>query len=279
MKILAIRGKNLASLAGDFEVDFQQEPLASAGLFAISGSTGAGKSTLLDALCLALYDDTPRLLRASARGIALPDVRDARVTQQDTRNLLRRGCTEGHAEVDFVGSDNHAYRARWSVRRSRSKVDGALQKIAMTLKQLPDLQAIGGTNNEVKTEIAQRIGLSFGQFTRAVLLAQNEFSAFLKADDKERGELLETLTGSTVYTAISRRAYERAKRESAALQQLHARLADQKPLPQEAREQLENDSKAANLVVTQLEQRKTLLEQRLRWHQHSRTLQQQEQSA
>jgi DNA repair protein SbcC/Rad50 len=279
MKILAIRGRNLASLAGDFEVDFQQEPLASAGLFAISGPTGAGKSTLLDALCLALYDDTPRLLRASARGIALPDVRDERVTPQDTRNLLRRGCAEGHAEVDFVGSDNNAYRARWSVRRSRSKIDGALQKIAMTLKQLPDLQAIGGTNNEVKAEIAQRIGLSFDQFTRAVLLAQNEFSAFLKADDNERGELLETLTGSTVYSAISKRAYERAKREGAALQQLNARLADQKPLPQEAREQLVQDSQAADLVVTQLELRKTLLEQRLRWHQHSRTLRQQEQAA
>jgi exonuclease SbcC len=279
MKILAIRGKNLASLAGDFEVDFQQEPLASAGLFAISGPTGAGKSTLLDALCLALYDDTPRLLRASARGIALPDVRDERVTPQDTRNLLRRGCAEGHAEVDFVGSDNNTYRARWSVRRSRSKADGALQKIAMTLKQLPDLQAIGGTNNEVKAEIAQRIGLSFDQFTRAVLLAQNEFSAFLKADDNERGELLETLTGSTVYSAISRRAFERAKREGAALQQLNVRLADQKPLPQEAREQLDRDSKAADLAVTQLELRKTLLEQRLRWHQHSRALQQQVQAA
>jgi len=37
MKILAIRGKNLASLAGEFCVDFQQEPLASSGLFAING--------------------------------------------------------------------------------------------------------------------------------------------------------------------------------------------------------------------------------------------------
>ncbi|MFD2272013.1 AAA family ATPase [Undibacterium arcticum] len=64
MKILAIRGKNLASLAGEFEVDFEQEPLKSAGLFAISGPTGAGKSTLLDALCMALYESTPRLLKA-----------------------------------------------------------------------------------------------------------------------------------------------------------------------------------------------------------------------
>ena len=64
MKILAIRGRNLASLADSFEVDFSREPLLNAGLFAISGPTGAGKSTLLDALCLALYGDTPRLAQA-----------------------------------------------------------------------------------------------------------------------------------------------------------------------------------------------------------------------
>ena len=52
MKILAIRGKNLASLEGEFAVDFTSEPLVSAGLFAITGPTGDGKSKLLDALCL-----------------------------------------------------------------------------------------------------------------------------------------------------------------------------------------------------------------------------------
>ena len=50
MKILAIRGRNLASLASEFCVDFQSEPLASAGLFSITGPTGAGKSTLINML-------------------------------------------------------------------------------------------------------------------------------------------------------------------------------------------------------------------------------------
>ena len=63
MKIVAIRGKNLASLEGEFMIDFTVEPLCSAGIFAITGSTGAGKSTLLDALCLALFDCTPRMNR------------------------------------------------------------------------------------------------------------------------------------------------------------------------------------------------------------------------
>ena len=67
MKIVAIRGKNLASLEGEFMIDFTVEPLCSAGIFAITGSTGAGKSTLLDALCLALFDCTPRMNKAKDR--------------------------------------------------------------------------------------------------------------------------------------------------------------------------------------------------------------------
>ena len=121
MKILRISGKNLASLAGEFTVDFQAEPLASSGLFAISGPTGAGKSTLLDALCLALYGDTPRLLKRSST--RLPDVGEETVTAQDPRTLLRRGTAEGWAEVDFIGSDDGHYRARWAVRRSRNKAN------------------------------------------------------------------------------------------------------------------------------------------------------------
>ena len=279
MKILAIRGSNLASLAGPFEVDLQREPLASAGLFAISGPTGAGKSTLLDALCLALYDATPRLLNAGSRGIDLPDVQGEKVKPQDTRTLLRRGTAEGHAEVDFVGSDGQAYRARWSVRRSRAKAEGALQKINMTLHHLPNMQAIGGTMREVKTEIEQRIGLSFDQFTRAVLLAQNEFSAFLKADDGERGELLETLTGNSIYSTISMRAFERERLEKTALQALNERLADHRPMPADARKELAASRAQAAQHLTQLEQRRTLLELARRWHTDLNNLCQQEQFA
>ena len=267
MKILAIRGKNLASLAGEFEIPFQQEPLASAGLFAISGPTGAGKSTLLDALCLALYDDTPRLLKAGSTGSKLPDVAGETVTPHDTRTLLRRGAAEGYAEVDFIGNDGGSYRARWSVRRSRSKSEGKLQSVIMSLISLPDEQPIGGgTKSEVKAEIERRIGLSFEQFTRSVLLAQNEFSTFLKADDNERGELLETLTGISIYTVISKRAFEREKIEKAVLTRLNDRLADQKPLNQEARAQLNQNSLQANEALAIIDARGKNFNEHLRWH-------------
>jgi exonuclease SbcC len=274
MKILKISGRNLASLAGEFCVDFEQEPLASAGLFAISGPTGAGKSTLLDALCLALYDATPRLLKGKS-GSLLPDVGAETVSVQDPRTLLRRGAADAWAEVDFVGNDGLRYRARWSVRRARAKASGGLQKSVMTLHRLPDLIALGGTKTEVAFEIAQRIGLSFEQFTRAVLLAQNEFSAFLKTEENERGELLETLTGSAIYSAISRRAFERFKLEQAAMQRLAARLADQTPLAPEARAAIDAQTAAADAALEQVDARKASLEQDLRWHQEADRLGQQ----
>ena len=264
MKILRICGKNLASLAGEFAVDFESEPLASSGLFAISGPTGAGKSTLLDALCLALYGDTPRLLRRS--GTRLPDVGDETVTAQDPRTLLRRGAAEGWAEVDFVGSDDGRYRARWAVRRSRNKPGGALQPVKVTLHRLPELAPLGGTNTEAAAEIVQRVGLSFDQFTRAVLLAQNEFSAFLKSDENERGELLETLTGSTIYSQISRRAFERYKLEQHNTQVLQATLANAAPLALEERAQLDLERAAADTAREALDSRHALFEAQLRWH-------------
>jgi exonuclease SbcC len=273
MKILKISGKNLASLAGEFEVDFQQEPLASSGLFAISGPTGAGKSTLLDALCLALYDATPRLLKVLGRGSALPDVGKETVNAQDTRTLLRRSTPDGYAQVDFVGNDGGHYRARWSVRRSRTKAEGALQATAMSLHQLPALQPIGGTKTEVKEEIEKRIGLSFDQFTRAVLLAQNEFSTFLKTEDNERGELLETLTGSSIYTDISMRAFERAKKEKQVLERLGEKLADQRPLSPEERSETEASSGAAETALQTIDLRKAVLELQQRWHQETHKLQ------
>ena len=279
MRILAIRGKNLASLAGEFELHFHQNPLATAGLFAICGPTGSGKSTLLDALCLALYDETPRLTRAAVKGVSLPDVGEDTITPQDSRNLLRRGAGEGFAEVDFVGNDGVDYRARWSVRRARGKAGGKLQNTELLLQTLDGGQPIGGVKTEVQQAIRDRVGLSFPQFTRAVLLAQNEFAAFLKANDNERAELLETLTGLDVYTGISIRAYERARNEQKALEALQTQLAGQQPLDDEARTLLEQTLTAAKAETTTLEQRKTELDRQWQWHERWRQLQQNEQQA
>ncbi|MCX8193886.1 MAG: hypothetical protein N3G19_00775 [Candidatus Pacearchaeota archaeon] len=50
--------------------------------------------------------------------------------------------------------------------------------------------------SEVKEKVEQITGLDYQRFLRSVMLAQGDFSAFLKADEKSRGELLEKITGT-----------------------------------------------------------------------------------
>jgi len=278
MKILAIRGKNLASL-GEFNVDFTQEPLVSSGLFAITGATGAGKSTLLDALCLALYNETPRLSHVSPQAGSLADVGEHSLGIHDTKNILRRGAVEGFAEVDFVGNDGQHYRAKWSVRRAHNRTTGAVQNENLSLQQLPELQPIGHKKTEVLASIQEKIGLSFKEFNRAVLLAQNEFFAFLKADDSERASLLEALTGSKVFSDLSKQVHANNRQQRDNLARLQQQLNLQPPLNPEAKQQLIDNltqlQKQIQFEQTQLEQ----LKKYLAWHDTAQQLQQRQQQA
>ena len=210
MKILAIRLKNLTSIEGTVEVDFRTEPLHSAGIFAISGPTGAGKSTLLDALCLALYDKAPRFA-TSVENVNLADVGDNQINQSDVRNLLRRGTSDGYAEVDFLGIDGRRYRSRWSVRRTRNKINGSLQSQTLEVKELDTEKEFQGTKKELLIQLVELVGLTYEQFTRTVLLAQNDFATFLKSKGAAKAELLEKLTGTGVYSRISQEVYARNK--------------------------------------------------------------------
>ena len=219
MKILTIRLKNLASIEGTFEIDFQAEPLRSAGIFAISGPTGAGKSTILDALCLALYDKTPRF-SASVESLYMSDIGESRVNQADVKNILRRGTGEGFAEVDFLGASGHCYRSRWSVRRTGSRANGALRSQTIQVTDLTANQELQGTRKELLAQLVTLVGLTYEQFTRTVLLAQNDFATFLKSRESAKAELLEKLTGTEIYSRISSEIYLRSKTADAELNQL-----------------------------------------------------------
>ncbi|AGC42357.1 nuclease SbcCD subunit C [Myxococcus stipitatus DSM 14675] len=226
MRILGIRGSNLTSFAGNFALELDRPPLDRLGLFAITGATGAGKSTLLDALCLALFDRTPRLGGRGGVPVGRADEEDeARLSAYDVRGMLRRGAGEGFAEVDFQGKDGRRYRARWSVWRARGRAEGRFRPQEMSLTEVASGQQFGRTKGEVLTAIQERLGLSFDQFRRSALLAQGEFAAFLKADANERAELLERMTGTEVYSRLSMAAHEKNKAEQEQLAQRERGLA------------------------------------------------------
>lgn len=240
MKILTIRLKNLASIEGTFEVDFTVEPLRSAGIFAISGPTGAGKSTILDALCLALYDKTPRFA-ASGESLFLSDVGENQVNQSDVKNILRRGTGEGFAEVDFLGATGRRYRSRWSVRRARSKATGSLQPQTLQVTDLDKEEDLQGTKTELLAQLVSLVGLTYEQFTRTVLLAQNDFATFLKSRESAKAELLEKLTGTEIYSRISREIYTRSKAADEAMNLLKNSISLIELLPEDELQNLQKE--------------------------------------
>ncbi|EKF54420.1 SMC domain-containing protein [Galbibacter marinus] len=278
MKILAIRIHNLASLGGKTVIDFTNEPLSSAGIFAITGPTGSGKSTILDALCLSLYARTPRY-RHAENSIDVADVKGSTIKQGDVRGILRDGSSSGYAEVDFVGVDGHHYSSTWSVRRARNKAEGNLQPYEMSLKNISTDQDIPGKKTELLPEIERLVGLNFEQFTRSVLLAQGDFTAFLKAAKDEKSSLLEKLTGTHIYSEISKKVYEHHKEESQNLKVLDVQREGIATLTTEELKDYKIQKEKLGTLVKADEKRFEELNKQVSWHERWIELQGSVQSA
>ena len=205
MKLIKLIIENIASIESA-EIDFDRGSLGDASVFLITGDTGAGKSTILDSICLALYNTTPRLNMASG---TKSNFGTDNITARNTSNLLRHGARQASAVLRFTGTDGLEYEAVWQVRRNRNnKLTSPEQTLTwgdVTLRNADAVKRI--------TEVA--VGLDFEQFCRTTMLAQGQFTQFLKSKDDEKSEILEKLTGTGIYSEIGKKIEEIKKEKEA----------------------------------------------------------------
>jgi exonuclease SbcC len=194
MKIINLAFSNINSLAGTWSIDFEN-PAFSEGLFAITGPTGAGKTSVLDAISLALYGKTVR-----------EDI------SKDHNEVMTQGTGQCHAELTFE-VDKHRYRCRWSQDRARKKPDGTLQNAAREIADAATGAILADQLRNADAKVVELTGLSFDQFTRAVLLAQGQFDTFLKAKDSERADILEKITNTGIFSKIGTAVFTRFQEE------------------------------------------------------------------
>lgn len=206
MKILKLGFSNINSLKGNFSIDFESPELASAGLFAITGSTGAGKSTILDAITLALYCYTSRFQEITKKTI------------EEEKGIITRGTTESYAEISFQ-VNGQTYLSQWSAGLTRT---GNLSKIVLKVSKWEDgaFKPITDKLKDSRAEIVRIIGLSQEQFTQAIVLSQGKFDEFLRAPKADRYKLLEIITGTVLFREIGRMAFERHREIKEKIKQL-----------------------------------------------------------
>lgn len=220
MKLHKISLENLNSLYGQHSIDLSRD-LRDSPLFLIMGQTGAGKSTILDAICLALFGETPRLFRERGR------------QHTDSRIIMSQGTGECTATVEFSklsqDGERRFYRAAWTCRRSRGKADGRLQNPERSLEELDDQRRpvrvlTSGSKKSDTDPVFDEIleGMTAADFKRSMLLAQGEFAAFIRADSDARASILERLTNTEKYREIGRRAAQRMRDAKDIYQRLKA---------------------------------------------------------
>lgn len=191
MKILKLRLQNLNSVYGSWEIDFTHPDYEEAGIFAIVGPTGSGKSTILDAISLALFGKTPRLGLISS----------------SNNEIMSRHTAECLAEVEFETAKG-VYSCTWSQAKAHKKVDGKLQDSSHEISDLVNKKILATKKRDVLDCVKEITGLDYEQFTRSILLPQGGFADFLQANSAERAPILEQITGTGIYTEISKKVHE-----------------------------------------------------------------------
>ncbi len=256
MKILNIRFQNLNSLRDELHsIPLEEPPLSTTNLFAITGETGAGKTTILDAVTLALYGEVARKCHVN--------------------EIISYGTISAFAEVEFAVATG-VYRAKWSIAKAHQKVDGNIKAPKVELSVINtdtgEGRIIAEKKKDFKEKIQEITQLDYQQFTKSVLLAQGDFAAFLKASTRERGRMLERITGMEIYAELSVAAFNKAKELRRLLEMQKARLEGLELLSEEAVARHQAEITTLNQRIEQGNRRLEKWQNAQKWYERYQTL-------
>ena len=243
MKLLNLKFKNINSLSGSWEIDFAKPEFTVNGIFAITGKTGAGKSSILDAITLALYGKTPRV----------------NITGQNN-DVMTRGASDCYAEIMFeIGGKK--WKSAWKQERTRT---GTLKPVNRLIADETN-KILADKVSNCDSKIVEILGLTFQQFTKVIMLTQGSFAAFLQADSRDKGELLEQITGTDIYGEISRKVFERNKAEKEKLEKILIEIGANRILTEDEIETLHREIEEITTQKIQIDSDLQKLEAAKRW--------------
>ncbi|OYT11625.1 MAG: hypothetical protein B6I18_03495 [Bacteroidetes bacterium 4572_112] len=257
MRILKIELQNINSLKSDVPIviDFESDAFQNVGLYAITGPTGAGKTTILDAISIALYREVPRFNSGSSKA-SLEDV-------------VSYGSANAFVLLHFENK-GILYESYWGI-RVKQKNGKPLKNIdeKVRLKNITDSKIIAESVSEVRTQVEAILQLNFKQFLRSVMLAQGEFAAFLSADKKTKGELLEQITGEEIYKRIGEEINARIYSERRKLEEIKNRINSVDLISDELRAELNTENKIIEEKLTNLSEEINRLKSIEQWYKHA----------
>jgi DNA repair protein SbcC/Rad50 len=255
MKIQTVRFKNLNSLSGEWLIDFTDPHFTTSGIFAIVGATGAGKTTILDAISLALYGRTPRLKQIS----------------KSTNEIMSRQAGDCFSEVEFASSQG-IFRVHWSQHRARKSPGGDLQPPRHEFVLAENDEVLATKLKDVADRVIDATGMNFDQFTRSMLLAQGDFSKFLQANSDQRAPILEQITGTAIYSLISKQVHQCKTDEEKKLDLLQNELKNLHILNLDEIKAVRDEQTVTADKTRQLQQKINITNKGLHWNLNLKSL-------
>lgn len=238
MKLIGMKLKGIGPYKDEFSIDFAA--LSRSHMYLIEGETGAGKTTILDCITYALYGgpsvDGSDKTRLRSRFLGLRNERsyvDLIFELNGRYYRVRREPEYQYAKRNGDGTSTHTAKANlWRIDEKIAALaaaiepDGAAERYFTFAEGEGNGTSLAAKASDVGAEIGQLIGLNRSQFSKTIMLAQGQFSDFLRMKPDERTNLVEELFSAQEYRRIQQILDDMRRERGHEVAGLRERLTD-----------------------------------------------------